>query len=347
MIFLVVIPSLVLFAATFGSATDLRSYGAQSVGSVLIACGMFLMRSRELSFSQRLSFAVSAGILGSLDVWATILAFYFFLVAFLVWKDSRSSLFVLGSIVSFPLILASYLPGPFSGLSLSDGVGTLREWVFGLGAGFSFQIWFAIPLFLIWIFSAMKGNKAVLLFFDLPALITIATAFLISFSIIPIYKWYVTAPVYALFAAGTTLRLLGMHKSKWMLGVLVAGVFSATLNPLNVPGDDAIWTSKGALGNKQNWAETTAYTKQLLTESADRTILTNTSVEILGFFLPDARLIPLPHLEVEAEKRLEEQGDLIVVLNHTSVSEQTRLEGLYGLDPLKTWPTGGVYQVAR
>lgn len=45
-IFAVVLPSLIGFAATFGVTTDLRSYGMQALGAVLIACGVIADFSR-------------------------------------------------------------------------------------------------------------------------------------------------------------------------------------------------------------------------------------------------------------------------------------------------------------
>ena len=103
-IFLVVLPSLIIFASAFGSATDLRSYGAQAAAAVILCSGIYLTRNSKLSTGQLCILVFALALLGTLDVWATLLAFYIFWVAFYYLSDSRLRLFVLGATVAAPLI---------------------------------------------------------------------------------------------------------------------------------------------------------------------------------------------------------------------------------------------------
>lgn len=352
-IFAVVLPSLIGFAATFGVATDLRSYGVQALGAVLIACGMIANFSRSnLSNRDVAVFALAIGFLGSLHVWSSFLAFLMFLVAIIIWRASFRRFIFFGLILTFPIYLLSYLPmfltrDVFLARDVSSGLGKsgidgIGEWTLGLAAGFSFQLLIAVPLFVVWIWFLIRGKKSIALVFDLPALLTILLAFVISITVLPIFKWYVLAPVYALFLAATLLRIGQLNKGSFIGFIFVAAALYSSYNPMNAITDDAIWTSRGALSDKQNWSETSNLALEELASRNKDTVYTNTNIQLLSYLLPNAKVLPITNLTYE-DCSFPTRGEEIVVVNHASLSLQQSLKLKYELNELAAWPTGGVY----
>lgn len=346
-IFAVVLPSLIGFAATFGVATDLRSYGVQALGAVFIACGMVAnFPRRNLSNRDVAVFALAIGLLGSLHVWSSFLAFWMFLVATIIWRASFRRFIVFGLVLTFPIYLLSYLP-MFLTRDISSGLGKsgvdgLGDWVLGLAAGFSFQLLIAVPLFIVWAWFLIKGKKTIALVFDLPALLTIFLAFVISITVLPIFKWYVLAPVYALFLAATFIRVGQLNKGSFIGFIFVAAALYSSHNPMNAITDDAMWTSQGALSDKQNWSETSNRALEELASRNEVTVYSNTNVQLLSYFLPNAKVFPITNLTSE-DCALPDRGEELVVVNHASVSLQQSLKLTYELIELASWPTGGVY----
>lgn len=347
-IFATVLPSLTAFAATFGVATDLRSYGAQSIGAILIACGIWINQNKlNLTKGQLTSFVLSVTLLGSLDVWASILSVLFLAIGLALWGDKRKQLLLI-LLVWAPVIAISYYLGPLSGVGVRmPGFGNFTEWITGLAAGFSFQIWFAIPLFLVWLVYLISFGNREILAFEIPAIMTIVSAFVFSLLFIPIFKWYVLAPVYALLSSATIWRVVTARRQKltreWIIGgLMAASMISTAINPLNSVNDDAIWTSRGALEDKQNWRQTSALVAELVGSGSYTEVLTNSVVH-------DSYL--LPGIETDSIQRLDEGvckqdslgREILVMVNASSRSEQQSLEERFELMTVQSWPTGAVY----
>lgn len=344
-IFAVVLPSLVGFAATFEVATDLRNYGAQALGAVFIACGMLANFARD-SISKRevAFFSLAIGILGSLHVWSSLLAMWMYFVAILVWKSSSRRLFVSGALISFPICFLSYLP-LFLTRDLASGVGEsgvdgLVSWAYGLAAGFSYPSLMAVPLFVVWAWFLIRGKKSIALVFDFPALSTIFLAFVISISLLPIFTWYVLAPVYALLFAATLLRVGQMDKGSFMGFIFILVALYASLAPMNAT-DTSTRTHRGALSDKQNWSETS---KRALEELSlrDKGVVFSNNRSQLSYLLPNIVVLQLTDL-AGRDCAAPSPDEEIVVINHASVSRQQSLKTKYGLEKLATWQTGGVY----
>lgn len=336
-----VLPSLVIFAATFGSATDLRSYGLQSVAAVTIAIGLWINLSRDsMDWTQTLVFSFMVAILASLDVWASILAVWFFLASLIFWPKSRRKILVSGIIVP-PVIILSYLAGPLAVDGLPEGRGTPTDWVFGLAAGFSFNLILAIILFLVWLVSAYRGRTSLLFFFEGVALATLVSAFVFSILFVSIFKWYVLAPVFALLSAATLFRIASHGKDYFFTVLLVAGMAFSSTNSMNSITDDAIWSSKGAIESKQHWEETAIYAEQISRRLGARTAYTN-EARFMNMIMENLDFKDIDDLG-SVNCANDESKYLVVVLNHASINEQSDYADQYNLALERGWSTGGVY----
>lgn len=339
-----VLPSLTIFAATFGVATDFRSYGVQSLGALLVVISMYVNFPRKtLSRTQTAALVVALALLASLDVWASILSVWLFLLAIALW-DTRKELLFLGGFVWLPVVFISYALGPLSSVNVSDeGFGIPRDWILGLGAGFSFHFYLAIPLFALWLFTALGRKDSMLIFFELPAVLTILSAFIFSIAFIPIFKWYVLAPIYALLSASTLLRLASYSGMPILPAALLAvSAFHTSFNPLNVVSDDAIWTSRGALESKQNWRETSQFIIREVALSDSTEIFSNRT-RFNEYLLPELESKSLEEIKNRDCTYSSQNEGALVMLNHVSINEQKSIAAENDLVVIRSWPTGGVF----
>lgn len=343
-LYLLVVPALVSFAAVFGLATDFRSYGTQAIGAILIAISMTVNSEKnQLTQAQVIFFTASLGLLGSLHIWSTSLAFWFLVSSLAIWPSARLKIIVYAFLISLPMVLISYLPGPLSNLE-RRGIGeefVVSDWILGLAAGFSFHLALAIPIFALWAWAAKSSSLPDFLIFFLPGLMTILSMLALSLLVTPVFKWYSLSVVYAVFAAGTILQLSFMRKANILISLFIANAVYTSLNPMNVMNDDAIWTSQGAIFSKQNWDQTSKVAINYLEEKGGSRLFTRLPKQ-LGLLIPNYDLISLDKLASIGCQQPEVMSEIVVV-NHLSLSDQQDLQVELNLSSLEIFPTGGVY----